>query len=887
MKNERKSLDAIILPDGRFVLEWEERDELVDKSTIIIQNEIESRYRESPELCALSLGFLPASVELSPSLSFLRAVSAFFARALVRSPEIESVRGAFRAAPNTDEANAFVADAPFVTGSEYVDAGWIASFVAGIGDEFGKRIRDHEGSVASFVARYSRDLHIFGRVFFHLVENRNGEKPFAFLATHTERPEKGKSSGPVHLPLSAALERYGRDGEGLLDLLVTVRRAAARSAFVAEILESGEIFSPLGLGADEAYAVLREIPLYEECGILCRIPDWWKNRSSAIRVNVSVGTKTPSRLGLDAILDFSAVLSIGGETIDADEARKLLAQNDGLALIKGRWVEVDHARLSATLDAYERASRLIDDGIGFAEAMRLQLGGNEAVGLLGKNTTVDVEVSNGDWLARALSNISRPNELPTVSVGDDFRAYLRPYQTTGVGWLHAVSSLGFGACLADDMGLGKTVQVIALLNGRRNTGGASLLVVPASLIANWTAELDRFAPSIRYRVLHPSGKKNVDGLIDPDACDLVVTTYGMLPRTDWLAERRWPHLVIDEAQAIRNPGTKQTKAVKHIRAERKIALTGTPIENRLSDLWSLFDFLNPGLLGSAAEFTRFTKRLADDPGRYGRLKRIVSPFILRRLKTDRSIIDDLPEKIEMKAHTALTRTQAVHYEAFVAEVEEKLATAASKIARSGLILASLLKLKQICNHPDQYLGRDSYDPDESGKFARVAEVCATIREKHERVLVFTQFREITRPLDCFLRGVFGRPGLVLHGNVPVAKRKEIVETFQSDEYVPYMVLSIKAGGVGLNLTRANHVVHFDRWWNPAVENQATDRAFRIGQKRNVVVHKFVTDGTIEEKIDALIEDKKSLAGEIVPDSGETWITEMDNASLMKLFRLNA
>ena len=367
--------------------------------------------------------------------------------------------------------------------------------------------------------------------------------------------------------------------------------------------------------------------------------------------------------------------------------------------------------------------------------------------------------------------------------------------------------------------------------------------------------------------------------------DLVITTYAMAQRYEALHTFPWDYIILDEAQAIKNPGTKQARAVKKLQATNRIILTGTPVENRLSDLWSLFDFLNPGLLGNLTEFKAFTKTLKEDTAGYGRLRTVIHPYILRRLKTDTSIIDDLPEKVEMKTFAALTKKQIVLYRGLVADIEASLANSEG-IQRRGLILSSLLKCKQICNHPDQFLGTGPFEEQHSGKFQRLREICETVYEKREKMLVFTQFKELTAPLHDFLASIFGRAGVVLHGSVPVPKRKALVDAFQRQEtYVPFMVLSLKAGGVGLNLTEANHVVHFDRWWNPAVENQATDRAFRIGQKKNVVVHKFITQDTIEEKIDAMLVDKAQMADEVIASSGEGWITELDNEQLMGLFRL--
>ena len=359
----------------------------------------------------------------------------------------------------------------------------------------------------------------------------------------------------------------------------------------------------------------------------------------------------------------------------------------------------------------------------------------------------------------------------------------------------------------------------------------------------------------------------------------------MAQKYDWLGAYTWNYVILDEAQAIKNPATKQTRAIKDLKAKNRIIMTGTPVENRLSDLWSLFDFVNPGLLGNKTEFGKFTKSLKDSPDGYKRLRTVVSPYILRRLKTDRSVISDLPEKVEMKTYAALSKKQVVLYKATVQELSGIIAKT-DGIQRKGLVLASLMKFKQLCNHPDQYLGSGRYAEKHSGKFARLREICETIGEKRESVLVFTQFKEVTAPLSDFLETVFGREGLVLHGSVPVGKRKKMIARFQSREYIPFMVLSLKAGGVGLNLTRANHVIHFDRWWNPAVENQATDRAFRIGQKKNVVVHKFLTKGTVEEKIDAMLEEKRMLADKVVSATGEGWITEMNNDALMDLFALS-
>jgi non-specific serine/threonine protein kinase len=444
------------------------------------------------------------------------------------------------------------------------------------------------------------------------------------------------------------------------------------------------------------------------------------------------------------------------------------------------------------------------------------------------------------------------------------------------------------------MGLGKTIQVLSLLlmlkNQANNDRQPSLLIAPASLLANWASEIERFAPSLRALIAHPSAMSGTDlKTLGPERLqevDLVISSYGALLRIPCLAEVSWQLVVLDEAQAIKNPDAKQTRAAKKLNAQSRFALTGTPIENRLGDLWSIFDFINPGLLGSAKQFTVFSKRLANRPQNpYGPLRELVRPYILRRMKTDKTVIADLPDKTEITAFCQLSRKQAALYQQAVEELAKRLENA-ENIQRRGLILSFLMRFKQICNHPSQWLGDGAWSEQDSGKWGRLREIVEVIAAKQEKVLVFTQFREVTAPLAAFLGSVFGRPGLVLHGETEVKKRKDLVRRFQEDESVGYFVLSLKAGGSGLNLTAASHVVHFDRWWNPAVENQATDRAFRIGQNKNVLVHKFVCRGTVEEKIEQIIESKRQLSRDLLEGGANLLLTEMPDDELLKLVALD-
>jgi SNF2 family DNA or RNA helicase len=887
-----KELNLVIMPSGVILLEWSDTPEPVKERVRLLQEQVHKSYMFGEKDWLLYLGFSDTKIRLSNSLEFLRNFTLEFVKKLIRTPELENLRHEVEIPFDPKLFQHYLQIAPMMTGVENLKPKVLELVWRRLNKEFSRSIKQYNGTVEEFIGSYSPDIHPVGRIFFHLVENKKEGPPFAFLATYSAGI--GKEGNSTHFPLKYALKEYEKDNHKLLELLSTVNRAAKRSGLIKNFLSSGEIFHPLGMSTQDAFTFLREVSIYEEAGILCRIPNWWKGKASGASLKISIGDSSPSYVGMNALLKFNARLYIGDEEISEEEARSLLEESEGLACIKGRWVAADPEKLKSVLEAYDQAKMLMKKNeFTMQDALRFQL--NPEKFLITEADKINLSISNGRWLESVMKKLVDPDQIAPVETDHHFKANLRKYQKKGLNWLWFLHSLRFGACLADDMGLGKTIELLGFLNVLKSNGNgnsptkASLIIIPASLIANWEQEILRFSPNLKYYIAHPGAHRSESaGLKDEkfiDSTDLVITTYTLVQKYIWLHSYSWNYVILDEAQAIKNPFTKQARAIKKLTAGNRIIMTGTPIENRLSDLWSLFDFINPGLLGTSKEFKTFSKNIKNDPNGYSRLRKVISPYILRRLKTDKNVIADLPEKVEMKTYTYLSRKQVILYEQLVRELENMIEQTIG-IQRKGLILASLMKFKQICNHPDQYLGTGDFKEKNSGKFSRLREVAETIYEKREKVLVFTQFKEITLPLSEFLAEIFGREGLVLHGSVPVGKRKILIDKFQGEDYVPFMVLSLKAGGVGLNLTAANHVIHFDRWWNPAVENQATDRAFRIGQNKNVLVHKFITRGTIEEKIDLMLEKKAELSNEIIAISGEKWITELNTGELINLFKLS-
>ncbi|GGR79702.1 helicase HelZ [Micromonospora fulviviridis] len=642
------------------------------------------------------------------------------------------------------------------------------------------------------------------------------------------------------------------------------------------------------LDADGAHRFLREgAPVLHAAGFGVLLPSWWRRSSSRLGARLRARSRTApgtvavaaGGLGLDALVDYRWEVALGDQPLTAEELASLAELKSPLVRLRGRWVELDPQRLEAGLRLLRSSGELT-----VADLLRMGLAGADRAGEL-PVLEVAADGALGELLAGEAERRLTPADPPSGFVGT-----LRPYQRRGLAWLAFLQSLGLGGILADDMGLGKTVQLLALLAGDPPVAGPTLLVCPMSLVGNWQREAAKFAPRLRVHVHHGAERARGEAFAAAvHAADLVLTTYSVAARDAYeLAGVDWHRVVVDEAQAIKNASTRQAEAVRSLPARHRVAVTGTPVENRLADLWSIMQFANPGLLGPAATFK---KKFAEPIERHGdaevaeRLRRITGPFVLRRLKTDPSIITDLPEKLEMEVLCNLTAEQAALYRAVVDDMMAKIESS-DGIERRGLVLATMTRLKQVCNHPAQLLHDGSALPGRSGKLERLEEIVDEVLAAGEKALLFTQYAEFGGMLRGHLSARTGREVLLLHGGVGKAERDAMVTRFQSPEGPPLFVLSLKAGGTGLTLTAANHVVHVDRWWNPAVEDQATDRAFRIGQRRRVQVRKFVCAGTVEEKVATMIADKRGLAQRVV-GSGEQWVTELSTDTLRELFALEA
>jgi SNF2 family DNA or RNA helicase len=684
------------------------------------------------------------------------------------------------------------------------------------------------------------------------------------------------------------LERFlSRPQEMVLEGL---GRAATLFPPIEESLkESRPESCPLDL--NQAYAFLKEgAYLLRESGFGILLPSWWGKRERGVGLSLRV-TPSPSGprsvlspLGLEALVEFDWQVALGGQSLPREEFLELAQMKQPLVRVRGQWVELSPERVKEVLEALQ--ARPESPKMTLGDVLQLELGQPRD----GSLPVTDLEATG--WIETLLTRLGGREELPHIEAPRSFHGKLRPYQKHGLSWLSFLGRWNLGACLADDMGLGKTIQVLALLLYLEENGGLDrpvLLICPTSVVSNWRKEAERFAPTLRVLIHH--GQERHEGeRFQKEAArhHLVVSTYSLVHRDlERLSGVEWEGLVLDEAQNIKNPQAKQTRALRRLVAPRRIALTGTPVENRLSELWSIMEFLNPGYLGSEAAFRRRYALPIEryrDPSATTELRKLVEPFILRRVKTDPTVIKDLPSKNEMKVYCSLTREQATLYQAVVSESLEKI-EASEGIGRKGEVLAALTRLKQICNHPAHFLADGSSLVNRSGKLTRLTEMLEELLAEGDRALVFTQYAEMGKLIQRHLRDSLSVDVLFLHGAVPAHERERLIGSFQEDrEGPPVFVLSLKAGGFGLNLTEARHVFHYDRWWNPAVEDQATDRAFRIGQKRSVAVYKFICAGTVEERVDELAERKKELA-EAVIQSGEGFITELSTESLRELFDL--
>lgn len=653
----------------------------------------------------------------------------------------------------------------------------------------------------------------------------------------------------------------------------------------AKVLESG--LSEHVVDTNGAHTFMtQEAGALEQAGYGILLPAWWTGQGTQSRLVARANARAPqmhgkSMLTLESIIDFDYEIAMGDQSISISELKELAEMKTPLVRVRGTWVEAGANDIRSAIDFLKKGLKKAT----LRDVVRMALNTEDvAEGL-------DFGITAEDSIARMLERLDSKAEMDDLEQPGGFSGILRPYQTRGYSWLAFLRDWGLGGCLADDMGLGKTIQILALIQRDWQAGKrqSTLLVCPTSVINNWRKEAARFTPDVPVMVHHGGTRRRGEDFAKAAAEHaMVITSYGLVMRdVDILSKIPWGGIVLDEAQNIKNPQTKQSHAVRMMTSQYRFALTGTPVENNVGDLWSIMEFLNPGFLGNQAKFRRnffVPIQMEQDQDAAKKLKRATGPFMLRRLKTDKSIISDLPEKMEMKVYCTLTKEQASLYASVLKETERELAVAAG-IARRGIILATLSKLKQICNHPAHFLGDGSSMPERSGKLARLTEMLEELIVVGDRALIFTQFVNMGHMLKQHIQETLGAETLFLHGGVAKHARDIMVERFQDTDGPHILIVSLKAGGTGLNLTAANHVFHFDRWWNPAVENQATDRVFRIGQTRNVQVRKMICSGTLEEKIDEMIESKREVSESVV-GTGEGWLTELSNEDLRKVLALS-
>ncbi|PJW13862.1 ATP-dependent helicase [Geobacillus sp. Manikaran-105] len=673
----------------------------------------------------------------------------------------------------------------------------------------------------------------------------------------------------------------------------SIQRAIRRICAIVPWLDAGEGLRT-ELSNEEAWRFLSEDSLkLTEAGVRLLLPDWWHDIRQAqlsIKAKLSPSVNAESLFGLERLADFDWRVATNGIELTEEEFAALAEQKRRLIRLRGQWLILDPALVRRAQALMEKAKK---EGVPIHDIVAQTLLSEAEEREEATDESIPIHIDVHDQFRAFIRQLQQLDGLPKANVPPSFRGTLRPYQQRGVDWLVFLRRFGFGACLADDMGLGKTVQLLAYLAHVKEIerpDTPALLICPTSVIGNWQKECARFTPDLRVYVHHgPNRAKNDAFVQTAGEADLVITSYNLAHLDhDDLKQMHWHVICLDEAQNIKNAQTKQARAIRRLSGKHKIALSGTPVENRLGELWSIFHFLNPGYLGSAAEFERRFAGPIEKEGdarKKAALQTLIRPFLLRRTKTDEAVALNLPDKLEQKEYCPLTAEQAALYEQLVNDTLER-AKEASPFARRGLILQMLNGVKQICDHPALYLKerRPRQLVERSHKLEKLIELIEQIRANDESCLIFTQYVRMGEMIQELLSDLFDERVLFLHGGVPKQTRDRMVDEFQAKK-APIFLLSLKAGGTGLNLTAANHVIHFDRWWNPAVENQATDRAYRIGQTKFVHVHKLITTGTIEEKIDEMLEQKQALADVIT--EGEAWITELSDDELRDLLALSA
>lgn len=682
-------------------------------------------YNKNPFLFLYKLAYEDLQ-KTTLSLSFLQQISKKYLNKILNDPQLPFLGTALYVNFNNDDINNILTNIPYIIGANWINSEWINNIVDKLNAIYLAEVEQSKLTPYNYFAKQPDISVMPSRIYFHLVENKDQSNyPFAFLATYTTIANEKI----VHYPLNNALKELQGQTNKLSALIYSISQASTHSTFISNLVNNGSIFSPLRFTENEALTFLTETELYENCGIVCRIPKWYTDNTCKIQIDPNERRQfQASYFSPRSIAYYVPQMIYHGIAITEKEANALLEKKEGLQNIKGKWTILDHQQLIELLNEFNSLSK---DGTSLIDILKNKAG----VSKKNKTRYIDIEFTRKDWLDNILGVDTNSNS--NITIPENFVHILRPYQQEAFYWLYKMQKMRLGTCLADDMGLGKTIEVLCFLEKYKQEGGQKILIiVPATLLENWKSEINRFAPDMSYYILHGKNQPE-DGYCK---AFLTITTYQTARISEYLNSINWDIIILDEAQAIKNYYTAQTKKIKSLSSKTRIALTGTPIENNILELWSLFDFLNPGLLGSHTEFQLYNQRLLQNPQKYKKLKELISPFILRRLKTDKSVISDLPDKVEIDKIINLTKEQIILYQKTVDEMSELIANSNTRSQRSVIIITTLTRLKQICNHPSQYYGLDEYEPEKSGKFIELKNICSTIYEKREKVLIFTQFK---------------------------------------------------------------------------------------------------------------------------------------------------